>query len=67
MHLVYRALEKIPVPNQLPPEMIPISKRSVPIQVLPAAVPPVPPSGYAPHVMQPMPQRVQSVQVSFGF
>lgn len=63
MHLVYRALEKIPVPNQLPPEMIPISKRSMPIQVLPATGPPVPPSSYAPHVMQPMPQRVPSAPI----
>ncbi|ESN99250.1 hypothetical protein HELRODRAFT_189047, partial [Helobdella robusta] len=31
MHLVYQALEKVPVPDQLPAEMVPPSKRHLPI------------------------------------
>ncbi|KAM6168437.1 LOW QUALITY PROTEIN: epidermal growth factor receptor substrate 15-like 1 [Erethizon dorsatum] len=45
MHLVYRALEKEPVPSVLPPALIPLSKRKKPVfpgavPVLPAAPPP---------------------------
>ncbi|KAM5238405.1 epidermal growth factor receptor substrate 15-like 1 isoform 2-T2 [Ctenodactylus gundi] len=40
MHLVYRALEKEPVPSILPPPLIPPSKRKKP--VLPGAVPVLP-------------------------
>ncbi|XP_013362683.1 PREDICTED: epidermal growth factor receptor substrate 15-like 1 isoform X2 [Chinchilla lanigera] len=40
MHLVYRALEKEPVPSVLPPALIPLSKRKKP--VFPGAVPVLP-------------------------
>ncbi|XP_019066210.1 epidermal growth factor receptor substrate 15-like 1 [Fukomys damarensis] len=40
MHLVYRALEKEPVPSVLPPSLIPLSKRKKP--VFPGAVPVLP-------------------------
>lgn len=43
MHLVYKALENIPVPSVLPPELISILKRkhSIPgmVQVLPDVLP----------------------------
>ncbi|KAM9098489.1 epidermal growth factor receptor substrate 15-like 1 isoform 4-T4 [Sarcophilus harrisii] len=42
MHLVYRALEKEPVPSVLPPSLIPPSKRKKP--VFPGAVPVLPAS-----------------------
>ena len=43
MHLVYRALEKIPVPISLPPELVPLSKRrSAVLPILPGAVPVLP-------------------------
>lgn len=37
MHLVYRALEKEPVPALLPPSLVPLSKRK---KSLPASPPP---------------------------
>ncbi|XP_061456598.1 epidermal growth factor receptor substrate 15-like 1 isoform X2 [Rhineura floridana] len=43
MHLVYRALEKEPVPSVLPPPLIPPSKRKK-VPVLPGAVPVLPAS-----------------------
>lgn len=44
MHLVYKALEKYTIPNTLPPELMPPSKRkdSVQAATLPGAVPIVP-------------------------
>ncbi|XP_021923075.1 epidermal growth factor receptor substrate 15-like 1 isoform X3 [Zootermopsis nevadensis] len=44
MHLVYKALEKYTIPNTLPPELMPPSKRkdSVQAATLPGAVPVVP-------------------------
>ncbi|XP_022243511.1 epidermal growth factor receptor substrate 15-like 1 isoform X7 [Limulus polyphemus] len=39
MHLVYKALENIPVPSALPPDLIPVSKRK---KSLPGAVPVLP-------------------------
>ena len=44
MHLVYKALEKYAIPNTLPPELMPPSKRkdSVQAATLPGAVPVLP-------------------------
>jgi epidermal growth factor receptor substrate 15 len=44
MHLVYKALEKYTIPNMLPPELMPPSKRkdSVQAAALPGAVPVLP-------------------------
>lgn len=44
MHLVYKALEKYTIPNTLPPELMPPSKRkdSVQAATLPGAVPVLP-------------------------
>jgi len=58
MHLVYRALERNPVPVTLPPEMIPPSKRKhgaglagavavMPATAIPGAVLPPPPAAAA--------------------
>ncbi|XP_061093987.1 epidermal growth factor receptor substrate 15-like 1 isoform X6 [Conger conger] len=44
MHLVYRALEKEPVPSVLPSSLIPPSKRKKSVGVLPGAVPVLPAS-----------------------
>ncbi|XP_069042249.1 epidermal growth factor receptor substrate 15-like 1 isoform X6 [Lepisosteus oculatus] len=42
MHLVYRALEKEPVPSVLPTSLIPPSKRKKPASALPGSVPVLP-------------------------
>jgi epidermal growth factor receptor substrate 15 len=44
MHLVYKALEKYTIPNMLPPELMPPSKRKESVQAatLPGAVPVLP-------------------------
>ena len=43
MHLVYRALEKDPVPQALPPNLVPPSKRKkAPVPVLPGPAPVLP-------------------------
>ncbi|XP_035269615.1 epidermal growth factor receptor substrate 15-like 1 isoform X2 [Anguilla anguilla] len=44
MHLVYRALEKEPVPSVLPSSLIPPSKRKKSVGVLPGSVPVLPAS-----------------------
>ncbi|KAG9350688.1 hypothetical protein JZ751_024577 [Albula glossodonta] len=44
MHLVYRALEKEPVPSVLPSSLIPPSKRKKSVSVLPGSVPVLPAS-----------------------
>ncbi|XP_036409946.1 epidermal growth factor receptor substrate 15-like 1 [Megalops cyprinoides] len=44
MHLVYRALEKEPVPTTLPPSLIPPSKRKKTAGTLPGSVPVLPAS-----------------------
>lgn len=45
MHLVYKALEKEPVPMTLPPDLVPPGKRK---KTLAGAVPVLPPPGAVP-------------------
>ncbi|XP_042300568.1 epidermal growth factor receptor substrate 15-like 1 [Sceloporus undulatus] len=44
MHLVYRALEKEPVPSVLPPSLVPPTKRKKAPVIFPGAVPVLPAS-----------------------
>ena len=69
MHLVYRALEKDPVPQKLPPGLVPPSKRrkgvvmagAVPVLPGPAPVLPAAPAIPGPPVAGPAPTRRASV------
>jgi len=70
MHLVYRALEKNPVPASIPLEMIPPSKRrmgsSLPgaVPVLPSTVPLMPGASGIPSVVPVLPSAVAAMSVA---